>query len=88
MTGIFDKIKDGFKKTAEKVVNPDTYTGSEKRRQKSEYNQAGGKEPMNPEDIAAHEPTAVERNEDTNILRAAKRALIVLKHTGNIRKVE
>jgi hypothetical protein len=22
---------------------------------------------MNPEDIAAHEPTAVERNEDTNI---------------------
>ncbi len=67
MTGIFDKIIDGFKKTAEKVVNPDTYTGSDKGRQKREYNQAGGKEPMNPEDIAAHEPTAVERNEDTNI---------------------
>ena len=49
------------------MVNPDTYTGSEKRRQKREYNQAGGKEPMNPEDIAAHEPTAVERNKDTNI---------------------
>jgi hypothetical protein len=38
MTGIFDKIKDGLKKTAEKVVNPDTHTGSDKGRQKREYN--------------------------------------------------
>jgi hypothetical protein len=36
MTGIFDKIKDGFKKTAEKVVNPDTYTGSDKGGQKKQ----------------------------------------------------
>lgn len=74
MTGTFDKIKEGFKKTADKVedtakdvVDPDTYTGSDKERENRDYNQAGGKEPMNPEDIAAHEPTAVERNEDTNI---------------------
>jgi len=32
-----------------------------------EFNQYGDKEPMNPEDIAGHEPTAVQRNEDTNI---------------------
>ena len=74
MGDTFDKVKGGFKKvagkvedTAEDVVDPDTYTGSDKEREKREYNQAGGKEPMNPEDIAAHEPTAVARNEDTNI---------------------
>ena len=57
------KIED----TAEEVVDPNTYTGSDKERKKREYDQAGGKEPMNPEGIAAHEPTAVRRNEDTNI---------------------
>jgi hypothetical protein len=69
-----DKVKQGVKKvagkvenTAEDVVDPDTYTGSDKEREEREYNQAGGKEPMKPEDIAAHEPSAVERNEDTNI---------------------
>jgi hypothetical protein len=30
-------------------------------------NQSGRKEPMNPEDIASHEPTAVKRDEDTEI---------------------
>ena len=28
---------------------------------KKDYNESGGKEPMNPEDIASHEPTAVQR---------------------------
>jgi hypothetical protein len=69
MADTFDKVKKGVKKvagkvedTAEDVVDPDTYTGSDKEREKREYNEAGGKEPMNPEDIAAHEPTAVKRD--------------------------
>ena len=66
--GTFDKIKEGFKKTAEKVedsaekvADPDTYKGS---RDEKEYreNEKGNKEPMNPEDIAEHEPTAVKRD--------------------------
>jgi hypothetical protein len=75
MTGdTFEKIKHGFKKTADKVTDsaekatdPDTYTGSDKERENREYNEAGGKEPMNPEDIASHEPTAVKRDQDTEI---------------------
>jgi hypothetical protein len=72
----FEKVKKGIKDTAgevkdtaEKVVDPDTYTGSdkEKERENRDYNQAGGKEPMNPEDIASHEPTAVKRDQDTDI---------------------
>ena len=31
-------------------------------RKRENYNEAGGKEPMNPEDIASHEPTAVKRD--------------------------
>jgi hypothetical protein len=69
----FEKVKKGIKDTAEgvkdsaeKVVDPDTYTGSndEKERENRDYNQAGGKEPMNPEDIASHEPTAVKRDKN------------------------
>jgi hypothetical protein len=74
MGDTFDKVKEGVKKvagkvedTAEDVVDPDTYTGSDEEKEKREYNEAGRKEPMNPEDIAANEPTAVKRNEDTNI---------------------
>jgi hypothetical protein len=75
MTGdTFKKIKKGFKETADKVtdsaekaVDPDTYTGSDTERQDREYNKAAGKEPMNPEDIASHEPTAVKRDQDTQI---------------------
>jgi hypothetical protein len=72
--GTFEKIKKGIKGTAdkvtdsaEKVVDPDTYTGSDKERENREYKEAGGKEPMNPEDIASHEPTAVKRDQDTEI---------------------
>ena len=41
---------EGVKDTAEDVVVPET------------YNESGGKGPMNPEDIASHEPTAVKRD--------------------------
>ena len=66
--GTFDKIKEEFKKTAnkvedsaEKVADPDTYKGSKDERRYRE-NEKGGREPMNPEDIAEHEPTAVKRD--------------------------
>ena len=68
MGDTFDKVKEGVKKaagkvedSAEKVVDPDTYTGSEDEKDVRE-NEKGGKEPMNPEDIAEHEPTAVKRD--------------------------
>ena len=75
MTDTYEKVKEGVKKvagkvedSAEKVVDPDTYTGSEEEKEiKREYNEAGGKEPMNPEDVAGHEPTAVKRDQDTEI---------------------
>jgi len=74
MVDTFDKVKEGLKKagskvedTAKDVVDPDTYTGSDKEREKRDYNEAGGKEPMNPEDIAEHEPTAVKRDQGTDI---------------------
>jgi hypothetical protein len=73
----FEKIKKGVKDTAEKVTDsaekvadPDTYTGSDHEKEiNREYNEAGGKEPMNPEDVAGHEPTAVKRDQDTEIAK-------------------
>jgi hypothetical protein len=67
----FEKVKkgvketaEGIKETAEEAIDPDTYTGSDDERKNREYNEAGGKEPMNPEDIAKHEPTAVKRDKN------------------------
>jgi hypothetical protein len=68
----FEKIKKGVKDTAEKitdsaekVADPDTYTGSDEEKEVNrQNNEAGGKEPMNPEDIAEHEPTAVKRDKN------------------------
>ena len=70
MTGdTLDKIKGGLKETAEgvkegveEVTDSDTYTGSEHEREKRDYNESGGKEPMNLDDIASQEPTAVKRD--------------------------
>jgi hypothetical protein len=68
-----EDTKEGVEETAEDVnektregVNSDTYTGNEDNANR-EYNESGGKEPMNPEDIASHEPTAVQRKRDTEI---------------------
>ena len=70
MTDTFEKVKEGVKKvagkvedSAEKVVDPDTYTGSDDEKERTEI-EKGGKEPMNPEDIAEHEPTAVKRDKN------------------------
>jgi hypothetical protein len=70
MGDTFDKVKEGVKKaagkvedSAEKVTDPDTYTGSNNENENRE-NEKGGKEPMNPEDIAEHKPTAVKRDKN------------------------
>ena len=58
-----EDVKEG----AERVTDSDTYSGSYAEKEKRDYNESGGKEPMNPEDISAHEPTAVKRDQDTEI---------------------
>jgi hypothetical protein len=70
MGDTFDKVKEGVKKVTgkvedspEKVVDPDTYTGSDDDKV-NRQNEKGGKEPMNPEDITEHEPTAVKRDKN------------------------
>ena len=68
MEDTFDKVKEGVKKaagkvedSAEKVTDPDTYTGSNNENENRE-NEKGGKEPMNAEDIAERKPIAVKRD--------------------------
>ena len=70
MGDTYEKVKEGVKKvagkvedSAEKVVDPDTYTGSDDEKV-NRQNEKGGKEPMNPEDITEHEPTAVKRDKN------------------------
>ena len=62
-----EETAEGVKDTAEEVVDADTHTGSDDERKNREYSESGSKEPMNPEDIAEHEPTAVKRDQGTHI---------------------
>jgi hypothetical protein len=72
----FDKLKVGAKAIAKKVTDPDKDLGNEydKERGKEtsiDYQQSAGSgsnDPMSPEKIASHEPTAVRRdpNQGTN----------------------
>jgi hypothetical protein len=41
---------------------------------------------MNPEDIASHEPTAVKRDQDTDIAQEGQTVQILLKRAKNIKK--
>ena len=61
MADTFEKIKDNVKEAAKIVTDPDTYTGE---KDESRDYEKGGKEPMNLEDIASHEPTAVKRDKN------------------------
>lgn len=68
MDNIFDKIKRAFRDTADKttdsaqkVADPEVYTGSNNANENRE-NEKGGTEPMNAEDIAERKPTAVTRD--------------------------
>ncbi|MDW3645248.1 MAG: hypothetical protein QN819_10500 [Nitrososphaeraceae archaeon] len=58
LEGTAEDVKEG----AEKVTDSDTYSNSYEERKSGEFKETGGKEPMNPEDIASHEPTAVKRD--------------------------
>lgn len=64
MEDTFDKIKDKAKNVAEKVTDKDTYTGNEDQGDYTSEGQRGEREPMNPQDIAEHQPTAVKRDKN------------------------
>lgn len=64
MEDTFDKIKDKAKNVAEKITDKDTYTGNEDQGDYTSEGQRGEREPMNPQDIAEHQPTAVKRNKN------------------------
>lgn len=63
MGDTFEKVKEGAKKAAGKITDSDTYLGSHDEKE-NRQNEKGEKEPMNPEDIAEHEPTAVKRDKN------------------------
>ena len=50
--------------TTGKVTEKDTYTGNEDQNNYATEGQRENKEPLNPEDIAEHEPTAVKRDKN------------------------
>jgi hypothetical protein len=65
----FDKLKAGAKAVAKKVTDPNRDLGTEYEKEKgkekagnNETDASGGKDPMSPEKIASHEPTAVKRD--------------------------
>jgi hypothetical protein len=68
----FDKLKAGAKAVAKKVTDPgkdigDEYQKEKGKEQAGDYEQAeesGSKDPMSPEKIASHEPTAVKRDKN------------------------
>lgn len=57
-----EEAKDDVKLAAKKLTDSDTYLGSNENQVENRDNPDGGKDPMNPEEIAKHEPTAVKRD--------------------------
>ena len=64
--GTFDKLKAGAKAVAKKVTDPSKDLGDEYDKEKGKENSTGyeqtSSDPMSPEKIASHEPTAVRRD--------------------------
>jgi hypothetical protein len=68
----FDKLKAGAKAVAKKVSDPSKDFGDEYNKEKGkeragDYEQSddpGAKDPMSPEKVASHEPTAVKRDKN------------------------
>lgn len=58
-----EEVKEGVRNTAEKITDSDTYLGSDDEKENKD-NERGGNGPINPEDIAEHEPTAVKRDKN------------------------
>ena len=68
----FDKLKAGAKAVAKKVTDPGSDMGAEYEKEKGreradDYqhtDESDSKDPMSPEKIASHEPTAVKRDKN------------------------
>lgn len=67
----FDKLKAGAKAVAKKVTDPGRDLGSEYEKQKNresagdyQSGESGNQDPMSPENITSHEPTAVKREKN------------------------
>jgi hypothetical protein len=68
----FDKLKAGAKAVAKKVTDPGKDLGDEYNKEKGkemggdlkEADESGSSDPMSPEKIASHEPTAVKRDKN------------------------
>jgi hypothetical protein len=67
----FDKLKAGAKAVAKKVTDPDRDIGTEYEKEKIKEragdigtDASGSSDPMSPEKIASHEPTAVKRDKN------------------------
>ena len=68
--GTFDKLKAGAKAVAKKVTDPSKDLGDEYDKERGKENSrdyeqttgSGTSDPMSPEKIASHEPTAVRRD--------------------------
>ena len=67
----FDKLKGGAKAVAKKVTDPNRDLGTEYEKEKIkegagdyERDVSGTNDPMSPEKIATHEPTAVKRDKN------------------------
>ena len=66
----FDKLKAGTKAVAKKVTDPSKDLGDEYDKEKGigraqgQTDESGAKDPMSPEKIASHEPTAVKRDKN------------------------
>jgi hypothetical protein len=57
------KDEDDVKLAAKKLTDSDTYLGSDEDKEIRD-DQDGGKDPMNSEDIAKHEPAAFKRDKE------------------------
>lgn len=57
-----EEAKDDVKLAAKRLTDSDPYPGSSENQVKNRDIPDGGKDPMNPEEIAKHEPTAVKRD--------------------------
>ncbi len=66
----FDKLKAGAKAVAKKVTDPSKDLGDEYDKEKGkeivtgQTGESGSNDPMSPEKIASHEPTAVKRDKN------------------------
>lgn len=73
MGGTFDRINRAFKDTADKtadsadkVADPQTYTNPNNANENRDYERRG-KEPVNPDAISEHEPTALKRDKNPGV---------------------